>query len=64
MLYQMVMLLMTLGDPYPRKPPRYLHFSSTFICSLVGERGDFRPKFGHSYPGIGTTNRNCWLLLL
>jgi len=38
-LYQMVALPVTLGDPNP-KPPQILHFALPFI--VVGEHRDFK----------------------
>jgi len=43
MRYQMVMLTMTLSDPQPPKPPKFLHFCRLwYLCS--GQQRDF--KFG------------------
>jgi len=40
-LYRMAMLLMTLGDPLPPKPPPIFAFFVAFRIFVVSKHGDF-----------------------
>ena len=53
MIYEMLMLLMNLGDPQPNKPPKFLHFSSPFIFLYSHGKRSFYRSFNAIFGKVG-----------